>query len=159
MHELFIVCKSEKAGQPKSPAKHAHERGYGSTDPSAACKRARASYLSSSSKTAVSAVFRSFLRSFDGYVLSETNTVTADRSTAEAAFAELVNRVYLDGQNWAAVLTYNQSQIALHRFDRSRGDADYWRDKLAVKAGRTPQAHGRRRTLQYLSRFCQPRNG
>jgi hypothetical protein len=104
----------------------------------------------------VSAVFRTFLRSFDGYVLSETNNVTADRVAAEAAFAELVNRVCLDGQNWAAVLSYNNTHIALHRFDRQPGDADYWRDKLADirwpsrRVGRPKLMEGGRRFNIYL---------
>lgn len=102
------------------------------------------------------AVFRIYLRSFDGYVLPETNTVTADRATAEAAFTELVNRAYLDGQNWAAVLSYNNSQIALHRFDRLAGDADYWRDRSgdipwpSGRAGRPRLLEGGKRINIYL---------
>lgn len=49
---------------------------------------------------------------------------------AEAAFADLVNRYDLDGQKLAAVLSYNNKQIAFHRFARRPGDTDYWRDKL-----------------------------
>lgn len=48
---------------------------------------------SSSSETTVSAGFRAFLRSCEGYVLPETISVTAEHSTAEAALAESVNRV------------------------------------------------------------------
>lgn len=108
------------------------------------------------SETILTAVFRAFLRSVDGYVLPETNTVTADRAAAEAAFAELVNRAYLDGQSWAAVLTCNDSQIAFHRFDRRPGDADYWRDKLADirwpsgRIGRPRLMEGGRRFNIYL---------
>lgn len=102
------------------------------------------------------AVFRTFLRTFDGYVLSETDTATADRATAEAAFTELVNRAYLDGQKWAAVLSYNDSHIAFHRFDRHPGDADYWRDRLADirwpsgRIGRPKRMEGGRRINIYL---------
>lgn len=109
-----------------------------------------------SSETILPAVFRAFLRSFDGYVLPETNTVTADRAAAEAAFTELVNRAYLDGQNWAAVLSCNDSQIAFHCFDRRPGDADYWRDKLADirwpsgRVGRPRLMEGGRRINIYL---------
>ena len=102
------------------------------------------------------AVFRTCLRSFDGYVLPETNTVTADRATAEAAFTELVNRTYLDGQNWEAVLSCNNSQIAFHRFDCRPGDADYWRDKLgdirwpSGRVGRPKLMEGGKRFNIYL---------
>lgn len=102
------------------------------------------------------AVFRAYLRSFDGYVLPETNTVTADRAAAEAAFTELVNRTYLDDQRWAAVLSYNNSQIASHRFDRRPGDADYWRDKLvdirwpSRRVGRPRLMEGGKRINIYL---------
>jgi hypothetical protein len=102
------------------------------------------------------AVFRAYLRSFDGYVLPETNTITADRAAAEAAFTELVNRTYLDDQRWAAVLSYNNSQIASHRFDCRPGDADYWRDKLADirwpsgRVGRPRLMEGGRRLNIYL---------
>jgi hypothetical protein len=102
------------------------------------------------------AVFRAYLRSFDGYVLPETNTVTADRAAAEAAFTELVNRTYFDDQKWAAVLSYNNSQIAFHRFDRCPGDGDYWRDKLADirwpsrRVGRPRLMEGGKRINIYL---------
>lgn len=102
------------------------------------------------------AVFRTFLRTLDGYVLPETNTTTADRAVAEAAFAELVNQAYLDGQNWAAALSYNDSHIAFHRFDRSPGDADHWRDRLADirwpsgRVGRPKRMEGGRRINIYL---------
>ena len=75
---------------------------------------------------------------------------------AEAAFTELVNRAYLDGQNWAAVLSYNGSQIAVHRFDHRSGDADYLRDKLAGirwpsrRIGRPKRMEGGRRINIYL---------
>lgn len=104
----------------------------------------------------MSAVFRIFLRSFGGYILPETNIVTVDRAAAEAAFADLVNRTYLDGQNWAAVLSYNDSRIAFHRFDRCPGDADYWRGKLADirwppgRVGRPRLMEGGRRFNIYL---------
>src|SRR4051794_12780853 len=98
------------------------------------------------------AVFRVYLRSFDGYVLSETDIVTADRAVAEAAFIELVNRVYLDNKKWAAVLSWNNRQIASHRFDCRPGDKDYWRDKLADL--RWPSGRvGRPRLMEGSKRF------
>ncbi len=78
----------------------------------------------------MAAVFRAYLRTFDGKVDAATKTITADREAAESAFSDLVNRVSLDGQKFAAVLSYNNGQLAFHRFDRNPGDADYWRDKL-----------------------------
>ena len=102
------------------------------------------------------AVFRTCLRSFDGYVLPDTNTVTAERATAEAAFIDLVNRNYLDGQNWEAVLSYSNNQLALHRFDCHPGDADYWRDKLGDirwptgRTGRPKLMEGGKRVNIYL---------
>lgn len=74
--------------------------------------------------------YRAYLRTFDGNVPADTKTVTPDAGAAFAAFAALVNRADLDGQKLAAALTNNNRQMAFHRFDRSPGDADYWRDKL-----------------------------
>ena len=71
-----------------------------------------------------------YLRTFDGKVPPETKTITAGRAAAEAAFSDLVNRQHLDGQKLAAVLSYNNGQIAFHRFDRNPGDTDYCRDRL-----------------------------
>lgn len=72
--------------------------------------------------------FRTYIRTFDGQVSEKT--VTADQAAAAAAFAALVERTDLNGQKLAAALTYNNRQLAFHRFDRNPGDADYWRDKL-----------------------------
>lgn len=72
--------------------------------------------------------YRVYLRTFDGAVSEKT--VTSESSAAMAAFAGLVNRREVDGQKMAAALTYNNRQLAFHRFDRHPGQADYWRDKL-----------------------------
>lgn len=74
--------------------------------------------------------YRAYLRTFDGNVPADTKTVTPDASAALNAFAALVNRTDLDGRKLAAVLSRDNRQAAFHRFDRSPGDADYWRDKL-----------------------------
>lgn len=73
-------------------------------------------------------MYRAYIRTFRGEISEKTNT--PDRAAAEAAFAELVGRSTLDGQKLAAALTYQNRQIAFHRFDRAPGDADYWRDRL-----------------------------
>jgi hypothetical protein len=78
----------------------------------------------------MAAVFRAYLRTFDGKVDATSKTITADRVAADAAFSDLVNKSELDGQKFAAVLSYNNAHLAFHRFDRNPGDADYWRDKL-----------------------------
>lgn len=77
------------------------------------------------------AVCRVYLRDFQGRCPLETKTNTPSATSAAQAFAALVNRADLDGQKWAAVLSYNNGQIAFHRFDRYPGQADYWRDRLA----------------------------
>ena len=104
----------------------------------------------------MAAVFRAYLRTFDGKVSPETKTITADRDAAEAAFADLVNRAVLDGQKLAAVLSYNNAQLAFHRFDRNPGDADYWRDKLdeiewpTGQIGRPSEMAGGKKVNTYL---------
>jgi len=74
--------------------------------------------------------YRVYLRNFQQQVYPKAKTVTSSRAAAAAAFAELVNRTDLDGQPLAAALTFNNRQLAFHRFDREPGCADYWRDKL-----------------------------
>ncbi|MBM2884081.1 hypothetical protein JFK97_06725 [Chromobacterium phragmitis] len=54
---------------------------------------------------------------------------TDDREIAAREFAALVNRTDLDGLRIAAVLSYNNRQIAYHRFDREPGHADCWRGR------------------------------
>lgn len=73
-------------------------------------------------------MYRAYIRTFDGQISEKTNTT--DQAAAALAFAELVGRAELDGQNLAAALTHNNRQLAFHRFDREPGDADYWRDRL-----------------------------
>lgn len=100
--------------------------------------------------------YRAYIRTFDGKVPPETKTITADRTAAEAAFEDLVSRVELDGQKLAAVLSYNNGQLAFHRFDRAPGDADYWRDKMSEipwpsgQVGRPTEMEGGRRVNVYL---------
>lgn len=72
--------------------------------------------------------YRAYLRTFDGHVSEKT--ITTDQAAAAEAFATLVNRTDLDGQKMAATVTYHNRQLAFHRFDRTPGCTDYWRDKL-----------------------------
>lgn len=74
------------------------------------------------------AVYRIYLRHSGQKVSDKSNT--SNPQTALTAFEALVNRMDLDGQKLAAVLSYNNEQLAYHRFDRQPGDADYWRDRL-----------------------------
>jgi len=78
----------------------------------------------------MSHIYRVYLRDFQGRVPLETKTNTPLAMAAREAFAALVNRIDLDGQKWAAVLSHNNRQMAFHRFDRHPGEADYWRDRL-----------------------------
>lgn len=101
------------------------------------------------------AVFRCYLRAFDGRVDAATKTITGDHAAAASAYQELVGRSDLDGQKMAAVLSYNNKQLAFHRFDRAPGDADYWRDKLGdipwpVGGGRPQEMTGGKRVNVYL---------
>ncbi|MEY2335114.1 hypothetical protein AAE485_15070 (plasmid) [Acidithiobacillus ferriphilus] len=98
--------------------------------------------------------YRAYLRTFNGQVSGKT--ITADAAAADKAFTALVNRTGLDGQKLAAALTYNNRQIAFHRFDRQPGDADYWRDKLdeipwpSGQIGRPSEMEGGKRVQVYL---------
>lgn len=100
--------------------------------------------------------FSIYLRTFGGRVSEKT--VTADQASAEAAFKSLVGRADLDGQKLAVALMLQMRQIALHRFDRSPGDADYWRDKLQEipwpaapgPVGRPATMNGGKRVQVYL---------
>lgn len=100
-------------------------------------------------------MYRAYLRTFDGQVSEKS--ITADQSAAEEAFCSLVNRTNLDGQKLAVALTYNNRQIAFHRFDRRPGDADYWRDKLheipwpSGQVGRPSEMEGGKRVQVYLN--------
>lgn len=96
--------------------------------------------------------YRAYLRTFDGQVSEKT--ITKDQAAAAEAFAALVERTDLDGQKMAAALTYNNSQLAFHRFDRNPGERDYWREKLDEiewpSAGRPAEMEGGRRVNVYL---------
>jgi hypothetical protein len=98
--------------------------------------------------------YRVYLRTFDGQVSDKT--ITADTAAADEAFAALVNRTDLDGQKLAAALTYNNRQVAFHRFDILPGDADYWRCKLdqipwpSGQVGRPSEMVGGKRVQVYL---------
>lgn len=96
--------------------------------------------------------YRAYLRTFDGQVSEKT--ITKDQAAAAEAFAALVDRTDLDGQKMAAALTYNNGQLAFHRFDRSPGDSDYWRDKLNEiqwpSVGRPSEMEGGKRVNVYL---------
>lgn len=97
-------------------------------------------------------MYRVYLRTFDQQVTEKTNT--PNQQAALDAFAEMVNRTELDGQKLAAVLTYNNRQLAFHRFDREPGMVDYWRDKLAEielpKVGAPATLDGGKRVNVYL---------
>jgi hypothetical protein len=96
--------------------------------------------------------YRAYIRTFDGQISEKT--ITKDQNAAAETFAALVNRIDLDGQKLAAALTYNNGQLAFHRFDRNPGDRDYWRDKLDEiewpSAGRPVEMEGGRRVNVYL---------
>lgn len=104
----------------------------------------------------MASIYRAYLRAFDGKVPPETKTITADQAAAEAAFAALVSRDEFDGQKLAAVLSYNNGQLAFHRFDRKPGDSDYWRDKMeeipwpSGQVGRPAEMEGGKRINVYL---------
>lgn len=99
-------------------------------------------------------MYRIYLRTFDQRVLPESKTNTTNRDAAEAAFSDLVGRTDLDGQKLAAVLSYDNRQIAFHRYDRQPGANDYWRDKLDEiewpAGGRPAEMDGGRRVNVYL---------
>jgi hypothetical protein len=100
-------------------------------------------------------MYRVYLRTFDQRILPESKTNTTNPDAAAAAFAELVSRTDLDGQKLAAALTYNNRQLAFHRFDRPPGSVDYWRDKLDEiewpAAGRPATGQNGKRVNIYLT--------
>jgi len=75
-------------------------------------------------------VYRIYLRTHDQQVDLASKMNTHSAPDAAAAFEALVNRVDLDGQKIAAVLSHDGGQMAFHRFDRCPGQPDYWRDRL-----------------------------
>ncbi len=77
-------------------------------------------------------LYRVYLKSAvePGNPVSTHKTHTGSRAVALAAFAELVNCTEFDGQRRAAVLSYDNRQVAYHRFDLEPGFPDYWRDRL-----------------------------
>jgi len=96
--------------------------------------------------------YRAYIRTFDGQISEKT--ITKNQDAAAEAFTALVGRTDLDGQKLAAALTYNNGQLAFHRFDRTPGDRDYWRDKLDEiewpSAGRPAEMEGGKRVNVYL---------
>ncbi len=74
-------------------------------------------------------MYRVFLRHLDGQIVGETSHPST-ASAARQAFADLVNQTKYDGFELAAVLTEHQRVIAVHRFDRIAGDAQFWRNRL-----------------------------
>lgn len=99
-------------------------------------------------------MYRVYLRDFQQHVFPETKTATKNQAAAAEAFTDLVDREELDGQKLAAVLTYNNRQLAFHRFDREPGCVDFWRDKLDEidwpAAGRPAEMAGGKRVNVYL---------
>lgn len=100
--------------------------------------------------------YRVYLRTFDQKVLPESKTSTNNPETAAELFSDLVARKELDGGRIAAVLSYNQKQLAFHRFDSKPGSADYWRDRMGEipwppgVVGRPPELEGGKRVNVYL---------
>ncbi|QYY33666.1 hypothetical protein K2O51_30940 (plasmid) [Cupriavidus pinatubonensis] len=101
-------------------------------------------------------MYRVYLRMQDQRVDPATKTNTSSAEAAAEAFGELVARADLDGQKVAAVLTYNQKQLAYHRFDRKPGSADYWRGRMGEIpwppgiVGRPQEMEGGKRVNVYL---------
>jgi hypothetical protein len=97
-------------------------------------------------------MYRVYLRAFDQQVSEKTNT--PNQQAALDAFSEMVGRTELDGQKLAAVLTYQNRQLAFHRFDRQPGQSDYWRGRLdeidLPQAGRPETLDGGKRVNVYL---------
>lgn len=73
---------------------------------------------------------------------------------AASSFTHLVNRSKLDGQTIAAIITFNDQPIAVHRFDRELGHWDYWRrrfDEISWPiVGRASKMEGGKRVNDYL---------
>lgn len=65
-----------------------------------------------------------------GNPLIVAKTITDNPELAEREYRALVARTELDGQRCVAVLSWQNAQLAYHRFDRRSGDRDYWRDRL-----------------------------
>ena len=101
-------------------------------------------------------MYRVYLRTQDQRVDPESKTVTKSADAAAEAFAELVERTDLDGQKVAAVLTFNQKQLAFHRFDRKPGSVDNWRGRMGEipwppgTVGRPAEMEGGKRINVYL---------
>jgi hypothetical protein len=99
-------------------------------------------------------MYRVYLRTLDQQVLNGSKTTTRNQRTTAKAFTHLVNRSELDGQTIAAVLTFNDQPIAVHRFDRELGHRDYWRMRLDEIswpiAGHPSKMEGGKRVNVYL---------
>jgi len=101
-------------------------------------------------------MYRIYLRTPDQRVLPEAKTNTNSVEAAAEAFGELVARTELDGEKFAAVLSYNNKQLAFHRFDHKPGSADYWRDRMGEipwppgVVGRPQEMEGGKRVNVYL---------
>jgi hypothetical protein len=99
-------------------------------------------------------MYRVYLRTLDQQILDGSKTSTRNQRTAASAFTHLVNRSELDDQTIAAVLTFNNQLIAVHRFDREAGHRDYWRRRLDEIswpiAGRPSKMEGGKRVNVYL---------
>lgn len=75
-------------------------------------------------------MYRTYLRTFDQAVISDSMTYSETHQAAAKAFAVLINRTELDGQKYAAMLTYNHGHLACHRFDHPAGHRENWRGRL-----------------------------
>lgn len=97
--------------------------------------------------------YQVILRTFNG-TLQENYRCTSQQA-AKQAFEKLVNDASHDGQKLVASVSYKNTLIASHRYDRQPGDAQYWRDKLnevewPPSLGRPAELQGGKRMNVYL---------
>ena len=74
-------------------------------------------------------MYRVYLRDLSGQIVG---VASHPRTPAQArqAFAALVGQTRYDGLALAAVLLEQNRVLAVHRFDRTDGDQQYWRGRL-----------------------------
>lgn len=65
-----------------------------------------------------------------GAVLPDTGLTTENAVEAREAFERYVNRTDLDGRPLSAVVSFNQSILAVHRFDRPGPGRQNWRGRV-----------------------------
>lgn len=88
-------------------------------------------------------MYRIYLRTHDQQVDGASKTTTSNQAAAAAAFAALVARADLIGQRMAAVLSYQATRLAFHRFDHPVGEKDNWVGRLdEIEWPAAPGQHG-----------------